>query len=78
MVELFATIAGEMILLLTVLGSHLSPHIWTDFPFPIRQTAPLLITSRPLRILLQANEALIDSLASIILQSGKNRTLKTR
>lgn len=77
-VVLSLAIEGEMILLLNFPGSHLSPHIWTKFPLPIRQAALLLITSQPRRILFHAYKALRGSLASIILQFGKVFSLNTR
>ena len=70
-------IEDEMILLLNFPGNQISPNIWTEFPLPILLATPLLITSRPYRILFHAYELLLGSLASITLQSKKNFALKT-
>ena len=59
------------------LGSQWSCLILTAFPFPILHWQPLSNTSLPCKMLLQAWEPLLDHLASIKVQFGKNRTLKT-
>ena len=57
-------------------GSHERCQIWTSFPLPILQQAPRLIASRPCKMLFQAYEPRLDSVASIIKQFGKNWGLK--
>ena len=52
-------------------------HILTALPFPILQRQPLSKTSLPCRMLFQACEPPLMCLASIIVQFGKKRALKT-
>lgn len=51
--------ASEMILLFHFPNSQLSPHIQIEFPFPILHAAPLVIISRPLKILFDAYARLL-------------------
>ena len=68
---------GEFIFGGCLIGSHLCCQIMIDLLSPTRQHAPSRITSRRLRMLFQAYEPVVDSLASKIEQCGKNLALKT-
>ena len=59
------------------LGSQWCCPILTEFPFPILQRQPLSKTSLPCRMLFQACEPPPICFASIIVQFGKKRVLKT-
>ena len=59
------------------LGNQWCCHILTDLPFPILQRQPLSKTSLPCRMLFQACELPLVCFASIIVQFGKKRALKT-
>ena len=59
------------------LGNQWCCHILIALPFPILQRQPLSKTSLPCKILFQACEPPLVCLASIIVQFGKKRALKT-
>ena len=59
------------------LGSQWSCHILTTFPFPILHWQPLSNTSLPCKMLFHTWEPLLECLASIKVQLGKKRALKT-
>ena len=62
---------GEMMCLVDISGSHLSPLTYTCVPSPIRQYAPCLTTSLDLRILCQAYEPLVFTPLSRTEQLGR-------
>ena len=62
---------GERTLGACLLGSQRSPQIAADFPSPIRQIAPLFITSLPLSTLFQAWDDELGFVASMTELLGK-------
>ena len=60
-----------------LIGNHVCCQIYTFGPLPILQQPPRLMTSQPLSMLFQTYELCLDSKASMVVQSGKNRDLNT-
>ena len=48
-----------------LMGSQWSYHILMFFPLPTRNLEPILITSLPFKMLFQAYDPVVDSLASM-------------
>ena len=68
---------GEITLYVDGVGSHLSSHIWINFPFPTLHRVPFLITPRLLWMLLQEYEGELTRLAFRISPVGKYLALRT-